>query len=84
MKTTIRKIGNSLGNIIPAPVARELALEAGSEIEIRIESGKIIIEPVSGPHYTLEELLAQCDAPADMSPEDRAWLDDGSSGNELL
>jgi antitoxin ChpS len=84
MKTTVRKVGNSLGSIIPAPVARELALEAGSEIEITIKGGKIIIEPISRPHYTLEELLAQCDSTADLSPEDRVWLDDGSCGNELL
>nr|WP_320013204.1 AbrB/MazE/SpoVT family DNA-binding domain-containing protein [uncultured Desulfobulbus sp.] len=47
MRTTVRKIGNSLGSIIPAPVAREFALEAGSEIEISMKDGKIIIEPIS-------------------------------------
>lgn len=47
MKTTIRKIGNSLGNIIPAPVAREFSLVAGSEIEITMKDGKIIIEPIA-------------------------------------
>ena len=46
MRTTIRKIGNSLGSIIPAPVAREFALEAGSEIEISMKDGRIIIEPI--------------------------------------
>ena len=84
MKTTVRKVGNSLGNIIPAPVVKELALEAGSEIEITLNKGKIIIEPVSKRHYTLEELLAQSDPAADLSPEDRVWLDDGSCGSELL
>jgi len=47
MRTQIRKIGNSLGNIIPAAFIRQLSLEEGAEIEVRAEDGRIIIIPVS-------------------------------------
>ena len=46
MRTMIRKIGNSLGNIIPAALIRQLELEEGREIDITSEDGKIIIEPL--------------------------------------
>lgn len=35
------------------------------------------------PHYTLAELLDQCDPSAEISDEDRAWLDDPAIGLEL-
>lgn len=80
MKTTVRKIGNSLGSIIPAPVAREFALEAGSEIEITMKDGKIIIEPITERKwfpFSEEDLLkdltahtAHADELAELSPKE--------------
>lgn len=46
MRTQIRKIGNSLGNIIPVGIIRQLNLEEGTEIEVQTEGNRIIIEPV--------------------------------------
>ena len=46
MRTQVRKIGNSLGNIIPASLIRQLGLTEGAEIDIRMEGTKITIEPV--------------------------------------
>ena len=34
--------------------------------------------------YTLEQLLALCDANTKLSQEDQAWLDAATIGNELL
>jgi len=44
----------------------------------------LIVEPQRRPHYTLEELLAQCDPSAEQVPEDREWLDTAPAGGELL
>ena len=41
-------------------------------------------EPTQRPHYSLDELLAQCDASAEVSTEDHAWLDSKPVGRELL
>ncbi|MDA9556899.1 AbrB/MazE/SpoVT family DNA-binding domain-containing protein [Vibrio sp.] len=46
MRTQVRKIGNSLGNIIPATFIRQLGLVEGADIEVKTEGEKIIIEPV--------------------------------------
>ncbi|MGX9417486.1 AbrB/MazE/SpoVT family DNA-binding domain-containing protein [Vibrio sp. WJH972] len=46
MRTQIRKIGNSLGNIIPAALIRHLNLEEGTEINVIEQNGKIVIEPI--------------------------------------
>ncbi|MDN3661161.1 AbrB/MazE/SpoVT family DNA-binding domain-containing protein [Vibrio agarivorans] len=46
MRTQVRKIGNSLGNIIPATFIRQLGLVEGADIEVKTEGKKIIIEPV--------------------------------------
>lgn len=47
MKTTLRKVGNSRGVLIPA--AFLAACEIGMEIEMRQEGRRIIIEPIKSP-----------------------------------
>ncbi len=46
MRTTIRKVGNSRGVLIPA--AFLAACQITNEIEMRQEGQRIIIEPVKG------------------------------------
>ena len=41
-------------------------------------------EAPAKPHYSLSELLAQCDLNAPLSDEDRAWLDALPVGCEAL
>lgn len=57
MKTNVRKIGNSLGNIIPAAFIRQLGLAEGREIDITSQNGKIIIEPID----TMKRRLPFCE-----------------------
>lgn len=45
MRTQVRKIGNSLGNIIPDTFIRQLHLSEGSEIDVKTEGNRIVIEP---------------------------------------
>lgn len=45
---------------------------------------KFVVEPRIRPHYTLDELLAQCDPPIELTAEDREWLDTPAVGHELL
>ncbi|MFB2988763.1 AbrB/MazE/SpoVT family DNA-binding domain-containing protein [Klebsiella pneumoniae] len=51
---------------------------------ITIDNGCLIIEPQKRPRYSLEELLAQCDPHAEMSEEDREWIDAPAVGKEIL
>jgi antitoxin MazE len=58
MRTQIRKIGNSLGNIIPATYIKQLGLVAGADIEMRSDGNKLIIELVKRPkkHFPFSEM----------------------------
>ena len=47
MKSTIRKIGNSRGVLIPASFLA--ACEIEDEIELHLEGDRIVIEPVHAP-----------------------------------
>ena len=44
MKTNLRKIGNSRGVLIPAPLLA--ACELTDEVELTIEAGRLILAPV--------------------------------------
>jgi len=82
--TNLRKVGGSVMLAVPPAILDLLHLSAGATVGLAVDHGRLVVEPTPRPHYTLDELLAQCDASADISTEDRAWLDDKSSGSELL
>ncbi len=58
MRSKLVKWGNSLGLRLPKVFAADLGLRAGSELEITLEEGRVIIEPVVRPPLVLEDLLA--------------------------
>ena len=60
MKVTAQLWGNSLGIRIPAPVAREIRLSHGSEIDLQLEKGRIVLTPVrKRSHHDLKALLSK-------------------------
>ena len=65
MLTKVQKWGDRLALRIPKALAEEAGLEAGSEIELRVENGCLEIYLPGTPRYTLEELVAQ------ITPENR-------------
>ena len=56
MKIKITKWGACLGIRIPMGFAREMQLNAGDEVDIRIENGKLTVAPIAD--VDLETLLA--------------------------
>ena len=85
METTIRKFGNSKGAIIPAVLLKELGLDINDKVDAKLEGGRLIIEPLSKPEYSLDELLAQSnDCDLSLSEEDSAWLNSPSVGREEI
>ena len=47
MKTTIRKIGNSQGVVIPKPLLAQVGLEG--EAEMTVESGALVLRKMARP-----------------------------------
>jgi antitoxin MazE len=57
MQTKIQKWGNSLGLRIPKSFAEEAGVEAGSEVDLSMEEGNLVVRPRRSPRYELQELL---------------------------
>lgn len=82
--TNLRKVGGSVMLAVPPALLELLQIGAGAKVGLAVENGRLIVEPQARPRYTLDELLAQCDAAAEASPEDHVWLDAKPVGDELL
>lgn len=57
MTTAVQKWGNSLALRIPRAYAAETNLAAGSEVELRVQSGSIVVQPVKRKRHKLNNLL---------------------------
>jgi antitoxin MazE len=56
MKTTVQKWGNSLAIRIPKNITKDTRVSEGSNINIMVENGNIILS-LSTKEYSLKELL---------------------------
>ena len=82
---TLRALGGSVVMAVPKQILNLMRLEAGSVVELSLENGKLIVEPKDKPHYTLSELLSQCNEEnMFLTEEDHAWLNAGPVGKEAL
>ena len=82
--TNLRKVGGSVMLAVPPALLEVLHLAVGSTVGLTVNHGCLVINPSPRPRYTLDELLAQCDVSAEVSAEDRDWLDARPVGGELL
>lgn len=73
METSIRKLGNSAGIILPAALLRSLKFEVGQTIDIEVEDGRLVVTPKRRQRYTAAELNAQCNPRAPMPQDIVDW-----------
>lgn len=57
MNAHFSKWGNSVALRIPAAFAKELDVFEGKPAEIKVKNGSLVVTPVPGPVYTLDQLL---------------------------
>ncbi len=60
---------------VPPAILDLLHSHAGAIVGLTVDRGRLVVEPAPRPRFGLNELLAQCDASAEMSGEDRACLE---------
>lgn len=73
MKTALRKMGNSLGVIIPKPTVDDAAVKIGDALEVTVEDGRIVLSPIRrNPREGWAEDSA---AIAEAEEVDHEWLD---------
>ena len=82
--TRLKKVGGSVMLAVPPAGLKTLGLSTDSEVGMTIDNGCLVIEPQKRPHYSLEELLAQCDPHAEISEGGREWIDAPAVGKEIL
>ena len=77
MQTTVSRWGNSLGIRIPRGLAHDAGLTDGTPVDLRIEDGRIVLEPVAS--VSLDELLSR------ITPQNRhgEQLSDEPVGREV-
>ena len=84
MQAVLRQVGGSVMLSLPQAFLKQLNLSAKSNVDLSLKNGKLIVEPVSRPKYTIDELLAQSDYSDCPNNEERQWLDAPAAGGELL
>ena len=57
MRTAVKKWGNSASVRIPAAVMQAAHLDLDEPVDVREESGRIVIEPIRRKKYDLAELV---------------------------
>ncbi|NYT66434.1 AbrB/MazE/SpoVT family DNA-binding domain-containing protein [Alcaligenaceae bacterium] len=58
MRGVIKKWGNSAAIRLPSSMMKSLKLDTESLVDIRIEAGCLVIEPIRAEEYDLNQLLA--------------------------
>jgi antitoxin MazE len=57
MGAMVAKWGNSLAVRIPQHLAKEIHLEEGTEIDVSVTDGTLVIKPIARQRYCLEDLV---------------------------
>lgn len=83
-KTNLRKVGGSVMLAVPPAVLELLNLQPGAKVAIAVQNGRLVVEPQPKPHYTLDQLLAECRRKTRRSRSENEWLKSGQVGAELI
>ena len=62
MQTKIQRWGNSLGLRIPRSFAEEAGVEAGSQVDLSVRDGDLVVRAATRRTYRLSELLEKVTA----------------------
>jgi antitoxin ChpS len=69
---------------IPKSILESLGLQPNTQVGLAVADGRLIVDPHPRRRYSLAELVAECDASAPRTEEDRAWLQGGPVGREEI
>ncbi|MFG6097855.1 AbrB/MazE/SpoVT family DNA-binding domain-containing protein [Leptothoe sp. ISB3NOV94-8A] len=58
MVATVAKWGNSLALRIPQYIVKEIQITEGTEVELMVLDGNLVVKPKPRRRYSLEELVA--------------------------
>ena len=82
--TNLRKVGGSIMLAVPPAILEILNLQPGAKVSLAVRNGRLVVEPQARHRYSLDELLKQCNPKVPRRKEERQWLNDKSTGRELI
>lgn len=82
LTANLRTVGGSVVMAIPRRLLDLVGLQAGSQVNIDVQDGRLIVAPQRKNRYKLSELLAQCNASLPLTEEEQEWLDAPAVGLE--
>jgi len=59
MNTRVQDVAGNLTLVIPRELASQANVSSGSEVDVRVAAGEIIVRSVSRPKKSLSEMLAR-------------------------
>lgn len=77
---TLRAIGGSVSVTLPRQFVRSLGLEAGDQVSVTMEGGRLVLVPAR-PRYALSDLTKGMQ-PGDL-PSAPSWDDEPGRGREV-
>ena len=83
MQTSLRKMGNSVGMIVPKAVLQEIGLSVGAPMDVRVEDGKVVATPVRKVREGWAE-DAERVAAAGLTEEEAEWMTFGNDDDGEL
>jgi antitoxin MazE len=75
IQSTLRKMGNSTGMILPKAILDQLGLACGAKLEIRVENGEVIAKPAKRKVREGWEEGARLVGAEGLTAEELEWLD---------
>ena len=82
-KAVLRSIGGSVMVAVPKPFLAQTNLGPGSEVDVSIRDGAILLSPAR-PRYALKDLLAQCDFGKRSPRAETDWQNAAPVGKEVI
>lgn len=82
--TNLRKVGGSVMLAVPPALLDVLRLAAGAKVGLAVDNGRLVVEPIARPRYTMAELLIASDYSQPQPPAEREWVDAPAVGNEPI
>lgn len=79
MQTSLRKMGNSTGMIIPKAMLDELGLASGAKVDLRVVDGEVVVRPARNKVRQGWAEAAKVIGAENLSGDDLGWLEAGDA-----
>lgn len=77
---TLRTVGGSVVMAIPKRLLELVHLQSGSQVNIDVQQGRLIVVPQKKKRYKLADLLALCNPALPITVNEQEWLDAPGEG----